>query len=202
MAWRRSLGSQRKSQAPNRPRDRPRACPRRSMCPCAASTVGSRTRTSPVAIRPRRRLGVQRCWVGGSSRASQHGVVSTTCLHTLPRVVEGFIRRAHPSRRAASRLFTLRMQRQPSPRRSRRRPRHHGTQPRHGRCHPRYRTCAWRDHDRLFRPLVKHGMVRSNTVLERAGPGRPTAHHDRVCQAWHRTSEVRVLAPGDRGAEG
>jgi hypothetical protein len=24
----------------------------------------------------------------------------------------------------------------------------------------------------------------------------------RVCQAWHRTSEVKVLAPGSRGAEG
>ena len=24
----------------------------------------------------------------------------------------------------------------------------------------------------------------------------------RVCQVWHRTSEVKILAPGDRGAEG
>ena len=28
------------------------------------------------------------------------------------------------------------------------------------------------------------------------------AQPERVCQAWHRTSEVKVLAPGDRGAEG
>ena len=28
------------------------------------------------------------------------------------------------------------------------------------------------------------------------------ADRRRVCQAWHRTSEVQVLAPGDRGAEG
>jgi len=29
-----------------------------------------------------------------------------------------------------------------------------------------------------------------------------SAHVKRVCQAWHRTSEVKVLVPGDRGAEG
>jgi hypothetical protein len=28
------------------------------------------------------------------------------------------------------------------------------------------------------------------------------AHPPRVCQAWHRTSEVEVLVPGMRGAEG
>ncbi len=37
---------------------------------------------------------------------------------------------------------------------------------------------------------------RRSAPLFRAGQSQ------RVCQAWHRTSEVRVLAPGDRGAEG
>lgn len=31
---------------------------------------------------------------------------------------------------------------------------------------------------------------------------RKCAKPARVCQAWHRTSEVKVLAPGSRGAEG
>ena len=31
---------------------------------------------------------------------------------------------------------------------------------------------------------------------------RAARYPERVCQAWHRTSEVKVLAPGDRGAEG
>jgi len=31
---------------------------------------------------------------------------------------------------------------------------------------------------------------------------RAAADAERVCQAWHRASEVKVLAPGDRGAEG
>lgn len=31
---------------------------------------------------------------------------------------------------------------------------------------------------------------------------RASAGFRRVCQAWHRASEVKVLAPGDRGAEG
>jgi hypothetical protein len=30
----------------------------------------------------------------------------------------------------------------------------------------------------------------------------PAGYAERVCQAWHRTSEVQVLAPGIRGAEG
>jgi hypothetical protein len=35
----------------------------------------------------------------------------------------------------------------------------------------------------------------------RAGQRAPLSF-SRVCQAWHRTSEVKVLVPGNRGAEG
>jgi hypothetical protein len=31
---------------------------------------------------------------------------------------------------------------------------------------------------------------------------RAAADAERVCQAWHRTDEVKVLVPGVRGAEG
>ncbi len=41
----------------------------------------------------------------------------------------------------------------------------------------------------------------SNLALERTGE-TPAAQSGRVCQAWPRASEVKVLAPGDRGAEG
>jgi hypothetical protein len=34
------------------------------------------------------------------------------------------------------------------------------------------------------------------------GGAAPAADAGRVCQAWHRASEVKVLAPGIRGAEG
>jgi hypothetical protein len=33
-------------------------------------------------------------------------------------------------------------------------------------------------------------------------PGFTAAHSGRVCRAWHRTCEVKVLTPGVSGAEG
>jgi len=38
--------------------------------------------------------------------------------------------------------------------------------------------------------------------FNRLAPRRSRRLSVRVCQAWHRTSEVKVLAPGSRGAEG
>ncbi|MDY6857246.1 MAG: hypothetical protein SWO11_21595 [Thermodesulfobacteriota bacterium] len=39
---------------------------------------------------------------------------------------------------------------------------------------------------------------KNHRLTHRAGAG----YLNRVCRAWHRTSEVRVLVPGVRGAEG
>jgi hypothetical protein len=49
--------------------------------------------------------------------------------------------------------------------------------------------------------LVVSNACRTNACCRRRA-GRAAADTSRVCQAWHRTSEVKVLAPGDRGAEG
>ena len=40
-----------------------------------------------------------------------------------------------------------------------------------------------------------HNFAVERTRFARRSPRR-------VCQAWHRTREVQVLVPGDRGAEG
>jgi hypothetical protein len=48
--------------------------------------------------------------------------------------------------------------------------------------------------ERLVQQLIRaDGKERSSS---------PPLNSGRVCQAWHRTSEVQVLVPGMRGAEG
>jgi len=44
------------------------------------------------------------------------------------------------------------------------------------------------------------GLLTAKSRGTRARAARPP-HLERVCQAWHRRSEVKVLAPGDRGAD-
>lgn len=46
------------------------------------------------------------------------------------------------------------------------------------------------------------GKPASNLALRGTRRKRRAPELRRVCQAWHRTSEVKVLAPGSRGAEG
>jgi hypothetical protein len=56
---------------------------------------------------------------------------------------------------------------------------------------------------RLTRAHLTKASSRLGTASARALlPLFPAADARRVCQAWHRTSEVQVLAPGMRGAEG
>jgi len=52
--------------------------------------------------------------------------------------------------------------------------------------------------------LPEHWLTaKEDTEQARAPDARPRAGDaSRVCQAWHRTSEVQVLVPGIRGAEG
>src|SRR5215831_16039739 len=56
------------------------------------------------------------------------------------------------------------------------------------------RSCSCATGPRLNQERRNHGMQRTAR--------RAAADAERVCQAWHRTSEVQVLVPGIRGAEG
>jgi hypothetical protein len=50
-----------------------------------------------------------------------------------------------------------------------------------------------------MRGLPNNGMNLPRAAVRVVGPRRLSL---RVCRAWHRACEVRVLTPGLRGAEG
>ena len=55
-----------------------------------------------------------------------------------------------------------------------------------------------------FPPLAEHiqGQLPPDNGLQGDAPPRCAPEAGRVCQAWPRTNEVKVLVPGNRGAEG
>jgi len=44
--------------------------------------------------------------------------------------------------------------------------------------------------------------MKANISVEKDAANRRASQAGRVCRAWHRTGEVRVLTPGIGGAEG
>jgi hypothetical protein len=57
-----------------------------------------------------------------------------------------------------------------------------------------------------YKQIVFHNnsikFARTNRGLDAAQKPRSATYFKRVCRAWHKTREVKVLLPGNRRAEG